>query len=117
MTPNLDGRHFRPISTSPNGEAGADTVFHYRQTGEVVWATYSGGQVTHGTLVAMLDAEGSLDMRYQHVASDGTLRTGICHSTVEVLADGRCRLHERWRWTEPADGGAGESVVEELVPA
>jgi hypothetical protein len=113
-TPNYDGRRFRPVATSANGEAGADTVFHYRQTGDVVWATYAGGQVTHGTLVASTDSDGSLDMRYAHVASDGTLRTGICHSTLEVLADGRYRLHERWRWTEPAAGGEGQSVIEEF---
>lgn len=115
--PNFDGRLFRPVSTSANGEAGTDTVFHYRQTGDVVWATYTGGQVKHGTLVALMDAGGSLDVRYQHLASDGTLRTGICHSTLEVLADGRYRLHERWRWTEPHDGGEGHSVVEEFAPA
>jgi hypothetical protein len=43
----------------------------------------------------------------------GQLMTGICHSRCEVLADGRYRLHESWRWTS-GDGSQGQSVVEEV---
>ena len=38
---------------------------------------------------------------------------GECRSQLEVLPDGRYRLHEKWRWTS-GDSSSGESVVEEL---
>ena len=67
-----------------------------------------------GTLVAAVDEAGRLDMRYAHINAAGSLMTGECQSTPERLADGRLRLHERWRWTS-GDGSAGTSVVEEVA--
>ena len=72
------------------------------------------GRLAGGTLVATVDAEGRLDMRYSHVNEAGELKTGACVSTPERLPDGRLRLHERWRWT--SGPGEGQSVVEEVEP-
>ena len=113
MPPSYDGRRFRSVSNTANGEVDAATHFHYRQQGEVVWATYEGGGVRFGTLVATADDAGALDMRYAHVSATGALMTGVCHSLPEVLADGRLRLHETWRWTS-GDGSTGTSVIEEI---
>ena len=110
---DYDGRVFRPVATAPNGEVGDGTVFRYRQRGAVVWATYQGGAVRMGTLVATVDTDGALDMRYSHVNDRGELMTGECRSVPEVLPDGRLRLHETWRWTS-GDGSAGTSVIEEV---
>ena len=110
---NYDGRSFRSIANSGGGDVGGDTLFHYHQEGELVWATYSGGAVRWGTLLARVDGAGNLDMRYQHVGSDGAFKTGRCQSRPEVLPDGRLRLHERWQWTE-GTVGEGQSVVEQI---
>jgi hypothetical protein len=110
---NYHERIFAPLSNSEGGEVSSATVFRYRQKDDVVWATYEGGEVAFGTLVARVLADGSLDMRYSHVNRRGELMTGRCRSTPELLPDGRLRLHERWRWTS-GDGSEGESVVEEL---
>lgn len=111
---NYDGRQFVGVANTENGEVSGQTVFHYRQRGDVVWATYEGGGVRLGTLVAAVDGLGRLDMRYAHVNSSGELMTGECRSTPELLADGRLRIHERWRWTS-GDESEGESVVEEVA--
>lgn len=116
MRPDYDGRRFRAVWNTPNGEVGGETVFAYRQAGDVVWATYAGGGVRQGVLVATVDAEGGLDMRYSHVNDAGALMTGTCRSTPEALPDGRLRLYERWRWTS-GDASSGESVVEEIPAA
>lgn len=113
MSVDYDGRRFRPVINAPNGEVTGETVFEYRQVGEVVWATYTGGEVTCGVLVATVNASGELDMRYSHVNRRGELMTGICHSRPELLADGRIRLHERWHWTS-GDHSQGESVIEQV---
>ncbi|OZC02086.1 n-acetylglutamate synthase [Rubricoccus marinus] len=108
--PNYDGRRFAPTA-SGEGDVGEATRFDYRQKGNVVWATYRGGEVQMGTLIATVDARGALDMRYAHVDASGAMRTGSCHSVPEVLPDGRLRLHEVWEWT---DGGTGTSTLEEV---
>jgi hypothetical protein len=110
---DYNDRFFVPVSNTDNGEVGSSTVFHYRQAGGVVWATYEGGGVRFGTLIATVGEAGRLDVRYSHVNRGGELMTGSCKSTPEVLPDGRLRLHERWQWTS-GDGSRGESIVEEV---
>ncbi len=110
---DYDGRRFRPVENSETGEVGPGTVFAYRQDGNVVSATYEGGGVRYGVLIATSDGEGNLDARYGHVNAEGDLMTGECRTTPEVLPDGRLRLHEEWRWTS-GDGSSGRSVVEEI---
>jgi hypothetical protein len=110
----LNNRIFAAAFNTPNGDCNSGTQFHYRQDGGRVWATYAGGRVQFGSLVAIGDAEGCLDMRYQHVDAGGQLRTGKCRATLETLADGRVRLHERWQWTN-GDLSEGQSIVEELM--
>ena len=115
MKINYNERHFRSVANSGAGDVDSDTRFHYRQEGDIVWATYQGGGAAFGTLTPVVLADGRLDMRYQQVSTAGTIKTGRCVSVPEVLPDGRLRLHESWRWTEGGDG-SGESIVEEVSP-
>ena len=118
MKINYDKRTFRSITNSANGEVSAATVFHYHQSGDIVWATYSGGAIRFGTLIATVDATGCLDMRYQHVNERGELMTGQCHSSPTILTDGRLRMREHWKWTSggrfTGDLAAGVSEIEEV---
>jgi hypothetical protein len=106
-------KKFRAIANSANGETSVDTVFHYHQVGNIVMANYSGGQIISGHLIAIVDANGALDMRYHQVNTKGELMTGICFSTPEILLNGKIRLHEKWEWTS-GDKSVGESIIEEL---
>jgi hypothetical protein len=111
---HYDQKRFRSVSNSDNGEVSSETIFHYHQNEHLVWAEYAGGGVVQGYLIAKANNEGELDMRYQHLSSNGQLMTGICKSTPEILADGRIRLYERWQWT-CSDYSSGESVLEEIT--
>jgi hypothetical protein len=113
MHMDYDDRRFASVTNSAAGDVGAGTMFHYRQQADVVWGTYEGGGIAMGTLIARVLADGSLDLRYQHVTREGAIKAGRCASKPEILTDGRIRLHERWQWTE---GGAeaGESIIEEV---
>jgi hypothetical protein len=110
---DFEGRCFRTVRNSAAGESGSETVFHYRQKGAVVWATYYGGNVAFGTLLARAAAGGRLEMVYQHLNKNGDFRAGRCRARTEVLPDGRYRLHERWAWTAGVEG-SGRSVTEEI---
>jgi len=76
-----------------------------------VWASYEGGGIAHGHLIAKV----ALDRRYHHRSPSGALMTGVCRSRLEILADGRYRLHEEWQWTS-GDMSRGTSVVDEVAP-
>lgn len=111
--PMYHNKIFRSVFNTANGEVTGDTLFHYQQQENIVWAEYAGGSIVKGFLVATIRAGNGLDMRYEHINTQGQLMTGHCQSTPEVLNDGRIRLHERWQWT-CGDCSSGESVVEEI---
>ncbi|MBP6311373.1 MAG: n-acetylglutamate synthase [Flavobacteriales bacterium] len=110
---DYEGRRFRPLSNTPNGEISEEVIFQYHQKGRVVTCSYQGGRITQGHLIALVDDKGSLDMRYHQVNELGELMTGICRSTPEILHNGKLRLHEEWQWTS-GDRSNGSSVLEEI---
>ncbi len=107
------GRLFRPVETSDSSQTGEDTIFKYEQIGELVTATYSGGNIRFGQIIGEVDEDGILDMRYQHMDQSGALKTGYCTTTPEFLPSGKMRLHERWRWT-CGHRAKGRSILEEI---
>ncbi|PLK45601.1 n-acetylglutamate synthase [Emticicia sp. TH156] len=111
---NLHKKTFRAVRNAANGDVGDETLFHYSQEADVVWAEYAGGTVVKGFLIAKMLKNSVLDMRYEHLNTAGELMTGKCISTPEILPDGRIRLHEKWQWTS-RDLSSGESVVEEII--
>ena len=107
------GRLFRPIESSDSSQTNTDTIFKYEQNDDLVTATYSGGNIQFGQIIGKVDANGILDMRYQHVDRNGELMTGYCKTTPEILPNGKIRLHEKWRWT-CGHRAKGKSVLEEI---
>ena len=113
MEYNLEGKVFRSVSNTDNGEVDADTLFHYRQVGDLVSADYRGGGIVTGHLIAKVLAGGQLDMRYHHLNDKGDFMLGKCLSTPERLPDGRLRFKETWQWLS-GDMSAGSSEIEEI---
>jgi hypothetical protein len=106
-------KKFRPFANSENGDTDAETIFEYKQTGNVLTSDYCGGNIVSGHLIGIVDDHGKIDMRYHHINSEGEIMTGICNSTPEILPNGKIRLHEKWRWTS-GDCSDGESVLDQI---
>ncbi|MGG3466132.1 n-acetylglutamate synthase [Neobacillus pocheonensis] len=111
---NYNGRTFVSIENTANGEVSSKTSFRYKQEGNIISATYSGGEIVKGFLIGIVNGDGCLEFRYNHVNTKNEIRGGECVSTPEILADGRIRLNEKWKWldTEEAEGS---SMIEEIV--
>jgi predicted hotdog family 3-hydroxylacyl-ACP dehydratase len=110
--PSLDGRRFQAVADVPGGDVGAQTVFEYAEETGLVHARYGGGAIRLGFLVGTRDGD-TLRFRYAQVRADGTTASGRCESRIEVLDDGRLRLHEIWAWE--SQPGEGTSLVEEVI--
>lgn len=110
---NYNDKKFRPISNTENGETSSETIFHYKQTGNVLTAEYSGGRIKLGHLIGLVDENGNIDMRYHQINHQDELMTGICKSKPEILENGKIRLHENWQWTS-GDSSKGQSIIEEI---
>jgi hypothetical protein len=109
---NYNNRIFRPSQNSENGETSGETMFHYKQEGNILTSEYSGGKIVKGHLIGLVDDNGNIDMRYHQVNTAGELMTGFCKSVPEILPNGKIRLHETWQWTS-GDLSKGNSVLDE----
>ncbi len=109
---DYNGKIFRHIVNSENGETSSETVFQYTQIGNILTSEYSGGKIKKGHLIGLVDENGHIDMRYHQVNINDEIMTGICKSKPEILENGKIRLHESWQWTS-GDKSNGESIIEE----
>lgn len=109
----LEGRIFRSVGNSPNGEVTGGTRFRYHEEADRIWGDYAGGGVDRGRLSGRRLSGTEFEFTYRHVNPSGEERTGECRSEIRAGADGRLRIRERWRWT-CGDRSAGESEIEEV---
>ncbi len=107
------GRLFRPVTTYGDSDTNSETIFKYEQRRDLLTGTYSGGLISFGHLIGLVDEGGRIDMRYHHLTVDGELKTGTCRSIPEFLDNGKIRLHESWQWTS-GTRDKGTSILEEL---
>lgn len=98
---------------SNNGETVEGSVFHFRQKDNIVTWNYYSINVKLGHLIALVDEEDNLDMRYHQLNTRGELMTGKCDSRPQLLSNGKLRLHETWEWTS-GDFCSGKSIIEEV---
>ncbi len=77
---DYDNKKFRPISNTANGETSNETIFIYKQSGNILTSEYSGGKIVSGHLIGLVDENGTIDMRYHQVNEQGELVTGRCQS-------------------------------------
>ncbi len=110
---NYNNKKFRSIQNSENGETSKETVFEYKQTGNILTSTYKGGKIVQGHLIGLVDEIGTIKMSYHQINTKGELMTGVCSSKPEILATGKIRLYESWKWTS-GDKSEGNSILEEL---
>lgn len=110
---NYNNKKFRSIQNSENGETSKETVFEYKQNGNILTSTYKGGKIVQGHLIGLVDEIGSIKMSYHQVNTKGELMIGVCSSTPEILGTGKIRLHESWKWTS-GDKSEGNSILEEI---
>jgi hypothetical protein len=110
---DYNGRSFVSVENTDNGEVSSKTFFEYKQEGQIITATYSGGEIIKGTLVGIVKEDDYLEFRYNHVNTKNEIRGGQCISTPEILPDGRIRLYENWKWLD-SEATEGHSIIEEV---
>lgn len=110
---NYNNKKFKPVTSSENSETTSDTIFLYKQNGNILTSTYKGGTIIEGHLIGLVDEDGSINMRYHQINTNGELMTGICSSKPKINDDGKITLHENWQWTS-GDKSKGTSVLKEI---
>ena len=110
---NYNGKTFTSSANSANGEVSGDTIFHYYQSEQIVWAEYAGGDIKKGYLIGLSDQNGNLDFTYQHINKDLEIKIGKCRSTPVVRENSKLELREEWQWLS-GDQSKGTSTIVEM---
>ena len=110
---DLDGKTFGIVANSENGEVSTDTLFYYKQDGELVTAKYYGGTIKYGKIIAKFDGDKNLEMLYQCLTDDGELKAGNANAKVSINSNNKIQLDLNWQWLN-GDKTSGTSTYVEI---
>ena len=108
---NLNAKKFKAESSSSNGDVSSETLFEYRQNGQIIWGTYQGGTILFGALSGRIEGN-KLFFTYQHQTLNDDFKTGKCESII-TFDGAKLSLNENWEWTYN-DYAKGTSILIEL---
>lgn len=113
MKIDLNNKEFKSLRNSSNGEVSSETIFVYKQSGDIIYADYYGGDIIKGHLVGKIVNNEYLEFVYQHINTKKEIMTGKCRSYPGIDKKGKTILKEVWQWT-CKDNSCGESTLIEI---
>lgn len=107
---NFNNKKFALVDNSKNGEVNTDTIFEYKQDGDLVTADYAGGTVKYGKIIAHLNND-ELNMVYQCLTIENELKAGKAIATISTSEHNKIQLKLKWQWlTDDNDSGESEYI-------
>lgn len=104
---DFNNKTFTLLSNSKEGKVNNETIFRYKQKGDLVTADYSGGTVIYGKIIALLKGD-KLEMLYQCLTTDNELKAGKAIADVSFTALSKIQLDLNWEWLD--NEGSGQST-------
>ncbi|MGC6431702.1 MAG: hypothetical protein ACON5F_11720 [Jejuia sp.] len=96
---NFNNKTFSLIENSENGQVNSETVFKYKQEGDLIMADYSGGTVVYGKIIGQL-VEDKINMVYQCLTSDKKLKSGKALAKISLTDNNKLKLKLDWEWLD-----------------
>ena len=107
---DFNNKRFALLQNSENGQVNTDTIFEYKQDGNLVTADYFGGTIRYGKIIADLQGD-KLIMLYQCMTTGNELRAGKAIAEISVTEIGKIKLDLAWEWlTNGNDKGTSEYI-------
>lgn len=94
---DLNNKTFLLVENSENGKVNSETIFEYKQKGNLVTADYSGGSILYGKILAFLEGN-YLNMLYQCITNDNELKAGKAIAQISITNNGKIKLELNWEW-------------------
>lgn len=107
---NFNNKTFSLIENSANGKVDSETVFKYKQEGNLVTSDYSGGTIKYGKIIAHLNKD-TLDMLYQCITTENELKAGKAIAKISLNENNKIKLKLNWKWL----GDKNESGISEYI--
>lgn len=107
---DFNNKKFALIENSENGQVNSETVFEYKQDGNLVTADYFGGTIRYGKIIAELNGD-RLNMLYQCLTTANQLKAGKAKAKISLTNEGNMKLSLSWEWlTNGNDKGRSEYI-------
>ena len=87
-----------------------ETIFEYKQNGNLVTADYHGGSIVYGKIIAKLNGT-QLDMLYQCLTIENELKAGRAVADITFTEHDKLKLRLNWEWL----GDKNEKGVSEYL--
>jgi hypothetical protein len=113
--PRLTGRTFRALSNSGHGQSNSATEMQFTGDEDYITATYAGGGVRLGQVLARRSSDDGLDMHYHAGSTSGEIRAGHGRATFVADGQGKMRMFIEWQWLT-GDHAPGHSEWVEVWP-
>jgi len=94
---NFNNKSFSLIENSENGKVNSDTIFQYKQDGNLITADYYGGGIIFGKIISLLEGN-QLTMLYQCLTSQNELKAGKAIGEISLTENKKIRLRLNWEW-------------------
>jgi len=107
---NFNNKTFSLLENSENGKVNSETIFKYKQEGNLVTADYCGGTIKYGKIIAYLKND-KLDMLYQCITNENELKAGKAIADISLTKENKLKLKLNWQWLNKED----ESGVSEYI--
>ena len=107
---NFNNKTFSLLENSKNGKVNSETVFKYKQEGNLVTANYYGGSIKYGKIIAHL-SNNTLDMLYQCITTENELKAGEAIAEISLTKNKKIKLKLNWKWL----GKRNESGISEYI--
>lgn len=94
---NFNNKTFALLENSNNGKVDTETIFKYKQEGNLVTAEYYGGTIKYGKIIAELKGS-ELKMLYQCFTTDNQLKAGKAIAKISLTENSKIKLSLDWEW-------------------
>ena len=98
---DFNNKTFSLISNSENGKVTNETIFEYKQKGNLVTADYYGGNILYGKIIAVLEGN-YLNMMYQCITDKNILMAGKAKALISINESNKIKLELNWEWLDNA---------------
>ena len=94
---DFNNKTFSLLENSQEGKVNSNTIFEYKQEGNLVTADYYGGTIQYGKIIAKLKDK-QLDMLYQCITTEGELKAGKAIADITINSNKKLELSLQWEW-------------------
>jgi len=100
MNYTLDQKQFKLLHNSNNGEVSEDTIFNFSQKDHLITASYSGGSIIYGNIVATPLSANQLKLFYHCMTKEGVVKAGKAIAEITKTKENLLHLQLNWQWLE-----------------